>query len=197
MISINPDPRLDFAPVAADLGGDGFEVATALARLNPRLSVFPLSGPAAAPSTGWKRRRPAGPAGIASWAARYPSAPMAVRVGSSAGLIVVEADDADALAEAEMAWGVLPTTTVRSVCAQGRPAVWMGCDEMVLTARTRSLRIWANGSYFPLPSLDAGRWIVRPDRADFQPIPAEWISAAQAFNAPSQPTVRFFPATAQ
>ena len=193
MIAIDPEPRLDFAPVAADLDGDGFEVATALARLNPRLSVFPLCGPAAAPSSGWKRRRPAGSAGIASWAARYPGAQMAVRVGSSAGLIVVEADDAHALAEAEATWGTLPTTTVRSVCAKGRPAVWMGCNDVVLTARTRSLRIWANGSYFPLPSLDSGCWIVRPDRADFHPIPAGWISAAQALTAPPPTTVRFFP----
>ena len=175
--------------VAADFDGDAFEVAAALVRLNPRLSVFPLIGPGGEPSPGWKRRRPAGQVGIAAWAERYPDAPMAVRTGSSGGLIMVEADDPHALAQAESEWGALPPTTIRSISAKGRPAVWMTEAQPILTARTRSVRIWANGGYFPLPA----RWINRPDAADFLPLPSGWAAAAQALNAPTQPTVRYFP----
>lgn len=175
----------------------GLAFLAAPSALRGRLRVFPITGGGGAVPSGWKRKATDSVQAIRVWARSYPSAPMAARTGVSTGLVVVQADDADALAAVEQTFGALPPDTVRSVSRNGRLRVWMRLPATVRTCPTRRdlvprCRILADGAYCRLPP--SGRWTTPPDDpdSDYRLIPSGWIAAAVALDTPPTPTIRFF-----
>ena len=157
-----------------------------------------MSGGGGRAPDNWKRRASDSPAAFAAWARSYPHADLALRTGVSTGLVVVQADDDDALAAAEEAFGALPAATVRSLSREGRLRLWMRVPAGLRALPTvldlhPGVRVLSDGAYCRLSD-----WTQAPDQVeyDFMLIPTGWTTAcaaaAQAAAAPPMPTVRRF-----
>ncbi|WP_083777531.1 bifunctional DNA primase/polymerase [Brevundimonas subvibrioides] len=166
--------------------------------LRGRLRAFAMSGGGGRAPNNWKRRASDSPAAFAAWARSYPHADLALRTGVSTGLVVVQADDDDALAAAEEAFGALPAATVRSLSREGRLRLWMRVPAGLRSLPTcldiaPGVRLLADGAYARLSA-----WTQPPDddRFDFMLISPTWVvavqAAAQAAAASPTPTVRRF-----
>ena len=175
----------------------GLAFLAAPSALRGRLRVFALIGAGGAALSGWRRKATDSIQAIRVWARSSPGADMAARTGVSTGLVVVQADDADALAAAERTLGPLPSDTVKSISRDGRLRLWLRLPSTVRSCPTRldlapRCRILADGAWCRLPP--SGGWRTPPDDpdADYRVIPADWIAAALALERPPAATVRYF-----
>lgn len=164
------------------------------------MKAFPLSEPCGRAPKNWKRRASDSPAAFAAWARSYPDADLALRTGVSTGLVVVQANDGDALAAAEERFGPLPAASVSSVSRDGRIRRWLRTPAGLRSLPTvltfpgvGGIRVLGDGSFARI-----GPWTQAPhdDAHDFMLISPTWIAActaaAQAAAAPPKPTIRRF-----
>lgn len=190
-----PLPSGAVPPLAANLHSpEPWEVAAWLAAsdlgLRSPIKVFPWPR-ADAPVKSARTKASSEIGAIRAWSHVHGDRAVGVRTGvASGGLIVVAADDAFSLVQAEERYGELPPTT-RAESRTGKLRVWLALTPGVVALPTLQtfapgVRILGDGGACRL-----GRWSSPPDHYGLAPLPMGWVQAAEALAEPPRPNVRY------